>query len=93
MPDQPTVEDLERFLAGQLPDAERRAIAEAVESSDTLRARLDELRCENEKLAQLRASAAIRLPELEEERIVSRLVQRLGRQLPDSEVDRPGEQE
>ena len=71
-------DDLERYLAGALPASSAKRIERAISRSTELRARLEELRAEREIVDAVKDSFAIRLPEAEEERIVTEGLGRLG---------------
>jgi anti-sigma factor RsiW len=73
-----TNEELERYLRSELTPAQRRRIDAALRASANLQARLAALRQEHETIEAVKDSFAIRLPEKEEERIVSRATRRLG---------------
>ncbi len=70
--------EFERYLRGELTPAQRRRIEAAVRASAGLEARLAALRQEQETIEAVKDSFAIRLPEREEERIVSRATRWLG---------------
>lgn len=78
---QPSNDDLERYLAGKLSSSATKRIEKAVKRSAELRARLDELRFEHKTVEAIKDSFGIRLPEAEEERIVSKAVDRLRTEL------------
>jgi anti-sigma factor RsiW len=70
--------ELEAYVAGRLSDRGRRRIDTALRASANLRTRLEEVQRERETLEAVRDSFAIRLPEQEEERIISTSLGRLG---------------
>ncbi len=78
MAKRPTDDELERYLRGRLTPAQQRRIEAALRASADLQARLTALRQEQETIEAVKDSFAIRLPENEEERIVSRATKRLG---------------
>jgi hypothetical protein len=87
----PTVEELEQFVAGELPPERERALREAAEASPTLQGRIDALRRERQTMESLRGSAHIRQPDAEEEQIVARVYRRLSHTLNERRTDRPGD--
>ncbi len=68
-----TDSDLESYLSDSLSSAKKKQVETAVSQSPKLQARLDELRQERETLEAVKDSFAIRLPESEEQRIISKV--------------------
>lgn len=68
-----TDSDLEGYLSDSLSPAKRQHVEKAISQSPKLQARLDELRQERETLEAVKDSFAIRLPEAEEQRIISKV--------------------
>ena len=77
----PDDEMLEGYLSGALSARDRRSLEAALKESPDLQARLDELREEHQTLEAVKDSFAIRLPESEEERIMSKCTEKLGTKL------------
>ena len=73
----PDDEMLERYLSANMTERERRAIDAALNRVPELSDRLERLRQEREIVEAVKDSFAIRLPESEEDRIVSRAVGQL----------------
>lgn len=65
---------LEKYAAGELTPAMKRRVEDALEASADLRQLLEQVTDEAEIVEAVRDSQAIRLPEGEEERIVTELV-------------------
>jgi anti-sigma factor RsiW len=78
MAKQVTDDQLEQYVRGESTPAQRRRVDAALRASADLQARLAALRKEHETIEAVKDSFAIRLPEKEEERIVSRAAKRLG---------------
>lgn len=68
-----TDSDLESYLSDSLSPAKKQGVEEAISQSPELQARLDELRQEQETLEAVKDSFAIRLPDAEEQRIISKV--------------------
>ena len=83
----PDDEMLERYLSGNMTKRERRAVDAALNRVPELSDRLERLRQEREIVESVKDSFAIRLPESEEDRIVSRAVGQLDTALDSSRPD------
>ena len=68
-----TDSDLESYLSDSLSPAKKLQVEKAISQSPKLQARLDELRQEQAMLEAVKDSFAIRLPETEEIRIISKV--------------------
>ena len=68
-----TDSDLESYLSDSLSPAKKLQVEKAISQSPKLQARLDELRQEQATLEAVKDSFAIRLPEAEEQRIISKV--------------------
>ena len=65
---------LEKYVAGELTRAMKRRVEDALDASADLRRLLDEVKGEVEIVEAVKDSQAIRLPEREEERIVTEVM-------------------
>ncbi|MFQ5474174.1 MAG: hypothetical protein ACE5FA_14990 [Dehalococcoidia bacterium] len=74
MPKSISTEHLEEYLAGTLSPTAKRRVESALGKSDELRRQLDALKAEAGTIEAVKDSLSIRLPERDEERIVSRAV-------------------
>ena len=82
MPDE---RELEQYLAGTLSAGRKQRVEAALADSQELRARLTELKKEKQTVETVKNSFAVRLTEDEEERIISKSVDRLRTTLTDGD--------
>lgn len=72
---------LMQYLAGELAPADRRRVEAALAGSPDLTARLEKLRYDEDTVRAVKDSAAIRLPETEEERIRSQALNAMSKRI------------
>ena len=82
--------DLEGYLSDSLSPAKKKQIEESIRRSPELQARMEELREEQMTLDAVKDSFAIRLPDAEEQRIVSKVSDRIKTSLPPDLDNRRG---